>query len=1128
MRLYQLTPNITTGDGVSQGVRFTANLLMQLGFEQAILAEIIDPALQDQVAYPSAIHPTQDDVLLYHHSVGVSASLEKWIQDFPGKRLLIYHNITPASFFPVGSAHHYACELGRKQLSQWSDLFQACLADSDYNKRELDNLGYAQTLTLPLLFDIHQLEQQAQQPAPNRADNAVNLLFVGRIAPNKCQHQLIELLPYLIQRTSLPLKLALIGGISTPEYQHYLTERIAQLGLASQVQLLGKVDAHALHSAYAQADLFISLSEHEGFGIPLIEAMVYDVPVLAYPAGAIASTLAGAGLILPSKHLPTLADAIVKLIHQPWQRHALIQQQRQRLQALTPQRLAQQLATWLAQHGVKTSPSSDTKTASTQMSGAHTPVRHWQFQGPYDSSYSLALVNRELALALQAKGEQVSFYSTEGLGDYPANQSWLATHAPECLSLQDEQLRRQPGKIALRNLYPPRLSDSYADLTLLGPYGWEESSFPADWVAQINARAHAVATMSHYVADVLRANGVSVPLLVTGIGADHILRQPAQQIDDLLLPSQPPLFLHISSAFARKGVDILIDAFTRAFAPWQAASLIIKTFANPHNQVNEQLQDQGWQPQSENDAAIQIWRRSAQDQCQVVVIWRELSNAQLRWLYENTTALVAPTRGEGFGLPQAEAMFCCLPVITTNQGGQADFCNEQTAWLIPSQVEPAQSHMQLPNSLWFEPDVVVLIQYLRAFAQGSAELNVPSKLAVAHNHIKQHYTWSVVAQKLAQAIQDGSLRSTESSKGLGLVTTWNQRCGIATYSRFLSQAFPDHQWQVFAPFVDTQVQPDETNVTRCWYMGQQDDLKALLAAIQQQPLSRVLIQFNFSFFRLAALANLIEQLTASGIRVFITLHATADVAPQHGAKSLREIKDALGKAELLVHSVTDVQRLADWCIASTSFPHGVYQPSTQRVSTPLDTQLQLWKAQSSPILASYGFLLPHKGIPELIQAFEQLKTQFAQLKLLLLTAEYPAPASQALRAECMAQIGQSAYASDICLFTEFTQEEQALAILKQVSCIVMPYQHTQESSSAAVRFALAAARPVCVTPLDIFQDVATQVIYLPGTRPEQLAAGLAPQLRQPSINEEDRRRWLQAHDWRWLSQRLWNLIRFSQ
>lgn len=1120
MRIFQLTPTITLGDGVSQGVLLIANLFDHWGLTHCVIAQHIAIELQHYVVSFDQVEPQPQDILLYHHSVGIEKPVSEWVLSFPGRRLLIYHNVTPSFFFETGSLHHYACELGREQLVQWASAFDASLADSTYNEQELVYLGYTSTQTLPLLFNLQSLMDKASQPLLEvRSDPRFNLLFVGRIAPNKCQHQLIHLLIELQPLVPFPMRLTLVGGISSTPYYEYLVHLIEVHRLSDSVYLTGKVDDESLREHYRQADLFISLSEHEGFGIPLVEAMVYQVPVAAYAVGAIESTLGGAGVLLNSKHYPTLVQALLPVVLNPQVRRSLVLQQNQRLTSFDFQGLCQSFHDWLMRQGV---PINLTESRIVNRVSSCLQSREWQIQGPIDSDYSLALVNRELALALSPQ-QPLSIYPTEGLGNYPIDETYLEQYAPNLLPLLTQQPVSGAGSVLIRNLYPPRLTENQGCFVVLGPFGWEESQLPRQIVEQINSRAHVVLAMSHYVKQVLESNGVFAPIEVVGLGADHILRSEAEVFE---LPARnSKYFLHVSSAFPRKGVDILIEAFSRAIAPWQDVQLVIKTFANPHNELNDVLMRAGWKTEGHGQEGVQVWRRQAEDSANIVVIWQALTPGQLRYLYEHATAFVAPTRGEGFGLPQAEAMFCRCPVITTDRGGQSDFCTENTAWLLPSQPQQAQSHLSSAHSLWFEPDTTALINWLDVFVCTSVDLNI--KLDAAYHLMRDYYRWSAVALRVQKAIQHHQHRNDLHYRSIrvGLVTTWNQACGIANYSQHLSCAFEPEQWWVFAPHVDVTTSVDQPNVVRCWQSGESDDLCMLWQALEQHSITHVHIQFNFNFFRLSALSQLIHRLDDQGIAVWITLHATEDVPAQHGAKSLRQIASALNKTELLVHSLADLHRLNDWGIQHyVKFAHGVVslsRPSTPFLA-PVQACLTRWQQQGGYVIASYGFLLPHKGIQPLIEAFIRLKASYPFVKLLLLNALYPAGVSAQTASECQAMIDGSGYADDMLLFTEFTQEQQALSALQQSQLIVMPYQHTQESSSAAVRFALAAERPVLVTPLAIFDDVTDVVTYLPGTEVEDIVTGIKDHLLQPDQLQEKRRRWLQEHDWHHISRRLWN------
>lgn len=183
--------------------------------------------------------------------------------------------------------------------------------------------------------------------------------------------------------------------------------------------------------------------------------------------------------------------------------------------------------------------------------------------------------------------------------------------------------------------------------------------------------------------------------------------------------------------------------------------------------------------------------------------------------------------------------------------------------------------------------------------------------------------------------------------------------------------------------------------------------------------------------------------------------------------------------------------------------------------------------QGKRIIASYGYLLPHKGLQQLIEAFAQLAAADDSLHLLLVNALYPLAVSEQERDACLALIDRLHLNESVTLATDFLPDSQSLALLQLADLIAFPYQRTQESSSAAVRIGLASGRPVAVTPLSIFDDVADALHTLPGTRPEDLADGMRELLDNPetlaqqSVKTE---RWLKSRLWPKLSQRLLNII----
>jgi glycosyltransferase involved in cell wall biosynthesis len=256
-------------------------------------------------------------------------------------------------------------------------------------------------------------------------------------------------------------------------------------------------------------------------------------------------------------------------------------------------------------------------------------------------------------------------------------------------------------------------------------------------------------------------------------------------------------------------------------------------------------------------------------------------------------------------------------------------------------------------------------------------------------------------------------------------------------------------------------------------------------------------------------------------------HATADLVRPDQTFSLASIATALSKAtRLYVHGVADLNRFKDFGLIHnvTLFPQGLVPTPTRNISL---AKQRLQIPDSKTIVASYGFLLPHKGLPQLIQAFAQLRKQDANLHLLLLNALYPAPESMQELNNCRTLIQQLGISQDVTFSTEFLRDEECVSTLQVADLIVYPYQQTQESSSAAVRMGIASGAPVAVTPLSIFDDVGDAVYRLRGVLPAELAAGIQAILSDRDLQQKQisqARAWGQSRQWPWLSNRLLNLI----
>ena len=210
-----------------------------------------------------------------------------------------------------------------------------------------------------------------------------------------------------------------------------------------------------------------------------------------------------------------------------------------------------------------------------------------QLQGPFETSYSLAATNRALATGLARSGLfDVSIYATEGPGDYTPADADLAAH-PESTALYDARGSAPFPDVVIRQMFPPRVDDSPGGMTFQY-FAWEESRVPPEYVADFNRHLDGIGATSRFVADVLRDSGVVVPITVVRNG---VVEPPRGSIDGVeeLRDLRGFRFVHISSAFPRKGVDLLLGAYFDAFTGDDDVTLVLKTHPNPHNVAGDQL-----------------------------------------------------------------------------------------------------------------------------------------------------------------------------------------------------------------------------------------------------------------------------------------------------------------------------------------------------------------------------------------------------------------------------------------------------------------------------------------------------------------------------------------------------------
>ena len=293
--IHQLSPNLGYGDAISNEMLEIREMLRSAGYRSEIVATFVDPALVSQatVYRPDAIKP--DEGLIYHHSIGAAVTVAAL--EHPGPKGLVYHNITPAEHFrPYRPDFSKILRSGREDLWSLAGAFEVSVGDSRYNAAELERFGFASPGVLPLSVDPIGWDLPPSQAWMERlSDGRRNVLFVGRVAPNKRQDRLVEAFSMLRAMTDVRLVLAGSAPPGDP-YAEHVRGCIRNHGLEDSVIVTGHCALPDLHAFYRCADLFWSFSEHEGFCVPLIEAMWFDVPVVALASSAVPETLEGSGL----------------------------------------------------------------------------------------------------------------------------------------------------------------------------------------------------------------------------------------------------------------------------------------------------------------------------------------------------------------------------------------------------------------------------------------------------------------------------------------------------------------------------------------------------------------------------------------------------------------------------------------------------------------------------------------------------------------------------------------------------------------------------------------------------------------------------------------------------------------
>ena len=315
MKICQVINALDRADAVSLHLLETDRMLRQLGHETEIYYEFAHRSVASRGRPISRLEPDAADLVLFHYA-GFSRILPR-VARVEGKRGLVFHNVTPPYFFEDAPETLEFCQRAIDQMPELPALFDFGLGVSHFNVERLRELGFTHTRVQPIAWETSGLDAFGPDSGREVFDESseVHLLVVGRAAPHKGLHYAVEAVPEIEARLGRRVQLSLVGRMGGYEaYLGRLRSTIAERGLGDRVELVGEVSTEALRGWYRRADVLLQLSEHEGFCVPLVEAMALGVPVVAAGAGAIAETMGGAGILLDDRTPAEIARGVAQAL----------------------------------------------------------------------------------------------------------------------------------------------------------------------------------------------------------------------------------------------------------------------------------------------------------------------------------------------------------------------------------------------------------------------------------------------------------------------------------------------------------------------------------------------------------------------------------------------------------------------------------------------------------------------------------------------------------------------------------------------------------------------------------------------------------------------------------------------
>jgi FkbM family methyltransferase len=739
--------------------------------------------------------------------------------------------------------------------------------------------------------------------------------------------------------------------------------------------------------------------------------------------------------------------------------------------------------------------------------------------GHFSGSYSLAAVNRNIVMRLK----DCSFANMKILISPREVEkvNWVRDTpggSRETKLLSELIVNNETGSnssnenICLYHHYPLVENIDHTVGLPIALFFWEESRIPESMVNTLNSNYVGVVVTAWFVKKALMDSGCILPIQIVSIplmAASPSSHSNEDLVTDIKKKAEVSL-LHVSSCFPRKGVDVLLEAFNILASQFSQVRLIIKTFHNPHNKVIDWV-----------ECLVNEENRS-----RVKVIFEDYDSKMMAKLYADSDIVVLPTRGEGLNMPAIEAGEFLRPVVVTGYGAHTDFAESENSWWIPYRFARAQSHFSSSQSVWVEPSAEALKIRLEELCQklldGNEIVNAKTKRLkekVEKQFFSNSSTHSFLSAILRFRKYSYSSEINKKSISISMVTTWAEACGIAEYSQQIASNLSDFECNVNVLAPKGRVDKksfngfDHIQCDEVWTMGCSPDLSNCFTE------DIVWLQHHFAFYNLdEGLLRSLKKLRDKDKLIYITLHTTRVVLDFN--KSVQE-SIALCMTyfdRVFVHTLDDLNNLKRIGVVDnvTLMPQGIKESKLIEFSN-----LKANGKSNFFTIGCFGFLLEHKGVYQLITAFNDFikgKSDPQNYRLRLINSIRDSSESFKEFERCDQLIKKYKIQNLVEWHTKYQSIEEIETLLGECNLLVLPYQYTQESSSAAVRTAIACCKTVATTPAPIFEEVDNITFKIDGFSSNDIKnlliqADMGFDKKMEEEVYENRCKWIKEHNW---------------